>query len=489
MKNNKISKIIVFLMIVVGLASCTKNFEDINTNPNAPETVPTSYLMTNAQTYIMITLRGGGLGSRMAMLYSQYWSQLALTDESRYFVFTGLTNNSFRDLYLNLMDLQDVINRCTESPEKFAASGYPANQIAVATIMKCYTFHIMTDIWGDIPYSEALKGSENTTPKYDRAEDIYDGLLSDLAKASDMIDVTQPGMVGDIIYGGDMVKWKRFANSLIMRIALRKGDIATVRAAAPEAFQSNADNAKYQYAKTGVAVNPLYVDWVENDNLGKQFAVSKTLVDYMLSTNDTLRLAAYATNLEKDPDLPVRYKGLTYGLNNQNSIKEYFTGISIQPENIYAADAYTPLMDYDEVLFILAEIDNDETRFREGIKASAMNWGVSSVDAQRLADDIPFNGLESIIEQKWVANYLQGIQGWAEFRRTGFPQLSGPADGNHPSARVGDLVVPNRRPYPTDENQLNSENYQKAVDRLIDPAGQQQTPMFWQNYNLPQNGK
>ena len=436
--------------------------------------------MTNAQTNIMSTLRNNGLGGRMGMLYAQYWSQLALTDESRYFVFTGLTNNAFRDLYLNLYDLQDIINKCTDSPEQFSASGHPSNQIAVATIIQSYTFHIMTDIWGDIPYSEAVQAEENTTPIYDRAEDIYAGLIDKLFLASDLIEESKPGVRGDIIYGGDMVKWKRFANSLIMRIGLRSGDIDAVRTAAPEAFQSNADNANFQYAATGSAVNPLYVDWVENKALGKQFAVSKTLIDYMLSNNDTLRLRSFATNLENDPAKPAVFRGLTFGLSNSKSIQEFFKGVSLQTENLYAADAITPLMNYDEVLFILAEIDNDETKFREGVMNSAMNWNVDRQSAKALADSMTFNGLESIICEKWVANYMQGVQGWAEYRRTGYPELPAPADGNHPSAMVGDLVVPNRRPYPTDESQLNRENYTKAAEQLLDPGGQQQTPMFWQ---------
>jgi len=163
-----------------------------------------------------------------------------------------------------------------------------------------------------------------------------------------------------------------------------------------------------------------------------------------------------------------------------HSIIEFFSGVSIQPENLYAADAFTPLMNYDEVLFILAEVDNDEAKFREGVKASAMNWGVKRADAEKLANDIDYNGLESIISQKWVANYLQGIQGWSEFRRTGYPELKAPKDGYHPSAKVCNLVVPNRRPYPTDESQLNAENYMEAVNQLVDPTGQQQTKMFWQ---------
>ncbi|WP_235293500.1 SusD/RagB family nutrient-binding outer membrane lipoprotein [Portibacter lacus] len=477
---NKLFKRLTFLIVVFTISACTKDFDIINTNPNAPDTVPTSYLMTNAQTYIMTTLRNNGLGGRMGMLYAQYWSQLALTDESRYYVFSGLTNNSFRDLYLNLYDLQDIINKCKENPEENGASGYAPNQIAVAMIMQAYTFHIMTDIWGDIPYSEALQAKVNTTPVYDQSEDIYRSLIEKLKEAINLIDVSQPGMRGDIIYTGNMNKWKRFANSLIMRIGLRSGDLNAVREAAPNAFQSNDDNANFQYAATGSAINPLYVDWVENKTLGKQFAVSKTLVDYMLNNNDTMRLAAFATNLEKNPNKPAIYRGLTYGLTNNNSILEFFKGVSLQTERIYKADASTPLMNYDEVLFILAEIDNDEGKFREGVKNSAMNWGVEKASAQQLADEIEYKGLESIINEKWVANYMQGIQGWAEYRRTGYPELKAPVDGYHPSAMVGDLVVPNRRQYPPDESQLNGVNYNKTVEKLLDPGGQQQTPMFWQ---------
>ena len=477
---NKVTNIITLIIVLSTIFACTKDFEELNNNPNAPEKVPTSYLMTNAQTFIMRSLRGNGLGSRMGMLYSQYWSQLALTDESRYYTFSGLTNNAFRDLYLNMYDLQDIINKCNENPSEYSSSGFPENQIAAATIMKVYTFHIMTDIWGDIPYFEALNPKEYSTPKYDKATDIYNSLIEELFNASNMINVSQPGVKGDIIYDGDMLKWKRFANSLIMRIALRSEKIDIVRTAALEAFQSNDDNAQFQYAITGPAINPLYVDWIQDNYLGKQFAVSKTLIDYMLSNNDTLRLAAYATNLENNPDEPVLYRGLTYGLSNTNSIIEFFSGVSLQTEKVYAANAFTPLMNYDEVLFILAEIDNDEMKFREGIKNSAINWGVNNSAATVLSNSISYNGLESIIYEKWTANYLQGIQGWSEFRRTGFPVLLGPIDGNHPSAKVGDLVVPNRRPYPLDESQLNKTNYDKAVEGLIDPGGQQQTPMFWQ---------
>jgi len=120
-------------------------------------------------------------------------------------------------------------------------------------------------------------------------EDIYKDLLVQLSDAAAMIKVDQPGMKGDIIYGGDMAKWKMFANSLTMRIALRMGDVAKVKAAAAGAFASNADNAQFAYTPSGKTVNPIYDDFVNGNRLQKDFAVSKTLLDYMNGNNDPRR--------------------------------------------------------------------------------------------------------------------------------------------------------------------------------------------------------
>ncbi|MCK5781914.1 MAG: SusD/RagB family nutrient-binding outer membrane lipoprotein [Flavobacteriales bacterium] len=473
MKKN-IYKVLALFMVVATLGSCTKGFEEMNQNPNAPEAVPTSYLMTNAQYHLTVELRDNWFNGRMGLVYSQYWSQINYTDESRYSPRVNVTNNSWYSMYTNLYDLQDIILKNTDT-EAFASSGYPANQIAVAKIMKAYVFQIMVDTWGDIPYFDALKGVEMTTPKYDSASAIYADLLKELEEASSMIDADQPGMKGDVIYGGDMTKWKKFANSLIMRIALREGKTDVAKNAASKAFMSNADNAQFAYTSSGKTVNPIFDDFVNGNRLEKDFAVSKTLLDYMNGNNDPRR-PFYAT-----PHAENGFAGLTYGLDNGNAPNEYAEGRCYQALNIYAADAVTPWMNYDEVLFILAEINNDETKFREGIEASATNWGASSEDAATLAAAVPFNGKESIVTEKWVANYMQGVQGWAEYRRTGFPSFfEGPADGPHAAANVGSLIVPNRRPYPTDESQLNKENYDAAVSSIGGPDKEQQAKMFWQ---------
>jgi len=475
MKKN-IYRVLAVIMVMATLGSCTKGFEDMNVNPNAPESVPTSYLMTNAQFHLTTEIRDTWLNGRMGLLYSQYWSQINYTDESRYSPRVNVTNSSWYGFYTNLYDLQDIINKCTESPEEYASSGYPANQIAVAEIMKAYFFQIMVDIWGDIPYTEALKGVENTTAKYDDAESIYNDLLAKLKSATEMIDESQPGMSGDLIYDGDMSKWKKFANSLIMRIALRKGDVATAKAAAVGAFTSNDDNAQFTYASSGEAINPIFDDFINGNRISKDFAVSKTLLDYMNGNNDPRR-EFYAT---EDPTNG--FAGLTYGLDNGNAPNEFALGRSIQAPGIYKADATTPWMNYDEVCFILAEINSDEGKFREGIKASAMNWGVSEADAETLANSVPYNGLESVITEKWVANYMQGFQGWSEYRRTGFPSfIDLPADGIHSGSLLDDSMykVPNRRPYPTDEAQLNEENYNAARENIGGASQEQNAKLFW----------
>jgi len=375
------------------------------------------------------------------------------------------------------MDLEDIIQKnSSEKKTDFVTYGDNENQIAVAMIMKSYIFHVMTDIWGDIPYTEALN-NDNITPKYDDAKTvIYPGIIKELQDAIALMKLSpETDLQGDHIYDGDMTKWKKFAHSLICRVAFRMGDVAVTNANLANAFSSNEDNAQFQYPASGESKNPIYVDFVEDGRIGKDFAVCKTLIDYMNIDSDPRR-PFYATALSDGS-----YKGLTYGLNNSNGPDEFATGRCLQAANIYAADATTPFMNYDEVLFIKAEITNSAADLQAAIEASCTNWGASAADATAYATaSIARNGStdQAVVTEKWVALYMQGIQGWSEYRRTGFPTMSSPADGLYQGVDIGSLTVPARRPYPSDESQLNEDNYKAAVAKLND-AGQQKAKMFW----------
>ena len=284
MKKISYKTIVLFSAFLFLMLGCTKDFEKMNVNPNEPAVVPTQYLLTNAEFRIMDYIWDEWWNGRQGLVYSQYWSQTAYTEESRFEPRVNITNSYWGFFYTNMMDLENIIELNTNEDTKgtAAASGPNENQIAVARIMKAFTFHMMTDIWGDIPYT--------------RQQDIYTDLLKELTEAQAMI---VPGNIyGDIIYGGDMTKWKKFANSLRMRIALRTSKVdpdykAKVQAAIDAGvFESYEDDAYFQFDNIAPGYNPLYEAIVVSGR-PPDFAVSEFMINTLIGLNDP-RLSVYA---------------------------------------------------------------------------------------------------------------------------------------------------------------------------------------------------
>ena len=465
---NKISyKTIVLisalLFIVIG---CTKDFEDMNVNPNQPAVVPTSYLLTNAQFNIMDGIWDEWWNGRQGLLYSQYWSQTAYSDESRFLPRTSITNTYWNLFYLNMMDLQNIIDLNTNDDTKgpSAAYGPNANQIAVAMIIKAYTFHMMTDIWGDIPFSESLAALDGMSPKYDKQQDIYAQLQIDLKAAQGMI--VDGDIEGDMIYGGDMTKWKKFANSLRMRIALRSSKananyMAQIQEAISDGvFESHDDDAYFQFSGAVQASNnPLYLAFFVDNRT--DFAVSEPLINTLKDLNDP-RLSIYA-----DPSVSSgEFAGLQYGLDNANTAAAAGpSGDDVSLPSaavVLAADANAYMMTYGEVCFIKSEINGwDQTEYENGISASMKTWGVADDDITAYIAAVPAASAENVATQKWLGLYMQGNQGWFEVRRTGFPVLAAPADGALED--IGSRNFPSRLFYPNREQIVNGAQYDAAV--------------------------
>src|SRR5687768_541839 len=207
---------IAISMLVV--QSCTKfeDFGNTNNNPNATTEPITSALLTNALAGIGNTVWGNGI-TISGGLYAQYFSETQYTEASRYSkpVFNA------DGFYAGAMyDLQNIINYNSDpaTAPKAAVNGSNANQIAVARILKAYYFWILTDTYGDIPYFGALKGEGNLV--YDEQSEIYPDLFKELKAAADQFD-GGAGPAGDILYGGNITKWKKFANSMRVLMALR----------------------------------------------------------------------------------------------------------------------------------------------------------------------------------------------------------------------------------------------------------------------------
>lgn len=446
----------IYILLFVGslMAGCNKFDEDINTNPNLPSQASGAQLIANAE------LSLPGLSSVPAgEFHAQYLAETQYPGASLY----PAGSTSFYGLYQGpLMNLQTVLNSSTLS----GAEGPIANQLAVAKILKAYYIWHITDRWGDVPYSEALKGGENFKPKYDTQEAIYDSLFKSLDEAVAMM---VPGNISssDIIYGGDINKWRRFANSIHMLMALRLSEVNATKASAEfnkalagGIMTGNADNFVFKHLSDAANQSYWYGQVVVQNR--EWWALTETLVDYM--------------NPASDPRLPVYgktntggiYKGLpfgtTVGLPNT-------TGVSLMGTAIYAQNAPIYLVTYAQLLFAKAEAAvrgwipggdaEAKANYDLAIEQSVRQWtgGTTGLAALMAAPGIaydPANAMEQISMQRWVHLFMHGYEAWAEWRRTGYPDNL---------VEPGGVAVPTRHSYPANEVFNNEENYNDAVQR------------------------
>jgi SusD/RagB-like outer membrane lipoprotein len=501
------------LFLVVG---CTKDFEKTNISPNDPTEVPTAYLLTSAQKVMISFVWDEWWNGRLGNLYPQYWAQNSYTDEARYKYRDGVNNNYWVYFYagrdvtpdgtLNgggMEDLERIILLNTDEETKVVMSQYGANvnQIAVAKILKVWMYQIITDTWGDVPYAEALQGETINKPVYSKQQDIYADLLVQLTDAAAMIDANEMGVAGDMIYGGDMSMWKKFANSLKLRVAIRMSGVdaakatSSIQSAMGSIFESNADNAVFNYLTGTPNNNPLN----ENQKIRSDFSVAKPLMDIMIDRTDPR--IPFVARPSNNADA---YVGLPYGLTADEATALDPGDFSFPGDCVYAPTAPSFFMNYDEVCFIMAEAEallsvgsahSAQEWYEMGIRASMERWngfltldnlgGFYRLDISSTERSIPeaiissqvddylanpmvawdaANAQKLILEQKYIAMYPQGLQSWFEWIRTGYPDnLAVPGTDFSPLV-AGLTHIPYRMVYPSLEQTLNGENYNNAVE-------------------------
>lgn len=462
MKHMKNIKYLAIAVIIAFTACETVDFGDVNVNPNNPSNPVTSSLLTSAQRGI-----SGYIAATTPNLYVQYLSNGQYDEESRY----QTLNWSYNGFYALLEDLNEIIKRNTNADTKVAAQAYGsnANQIAAATILKVYFIHGMTDRWGYLPYSEALDAANNIYPKYDSQEDIYNGLLAELDAALAGID-SGNGPDGDILFGGNMTKWRTFANTIKMTMALRlsKANPTTGSTAFNQALSgvigSNADNIKYIYLTEDTNDNP----WQDRFESRRDYLMSDVFVNKLIGTG---------TNVApEDPRLPKfaepatnsgTFVGAPYGQSNSATDDYSFITNNI----INKGDAPLMLFTYAEMLFARAEAaakgwttENAATLYNQAVLASMEQWGVAAADANTYLAANPYAGIADIAYEKWVAMYMQGYSSWAEWRRW-------KAEGN--DTKIGIVAPPNllsnasgipqRQGYGATAQSLNETNYNAAI--------------------------
>lgn len=454
-------------LFILSAVSCTKDLDTINTNPNAPIEVSPGLLLRKVmydfgeQMSYEGFVAGNLLGQYFTAIDFNLFDRHSLTEPQ----FGG---NPWPVLYSNLRDNEIILQQSRANPS-FAVYEGPA------LILKAYMTAVLTDIYGNVPYSEALQGkSGNVTPAYDEQEAIYtaaNGILDNLDKGITAIKsyTGAQKLDGDILLNRDLNAWVKFANSLkikyLMRISGRKDVSAPLQALydAGDFIQTNAQNAKYDF--TNGAPNNFRLATLRAGDFNL-FIMSETSEEILKGLNDP-RISVFFRPIGNDPT-QTTYHGLLNGPNASQtsiSVADYSLTGTIFREHTGDLDAN--FMTAWETYFFLAEaaekdlITADAQNLYETGVQLAFDYWQTPLPATYLTVGPAVYGaadqVQQIITQKWLANTVNGYEGWIEYRRTGFPILKTVA------ASLNNNLIPVRMPYPTDEDALNHENFGAAA--------------------------
>ena len=513
--------ILIGVIALAGLSSCIK--DDTNLDPNNPKDVPSNILMSGAEKWIMDNIYDVWFSGRQCLLYAQYWAQRNYTEEDRYQIRESVNNGYFNYLYMGVANLIKVeqLNTDPDTAPGNSVYGANANQIAAAKILKVWLMDIITDTWGSVPYSEVgkLATDEIYYCKYDDQKSLYDALFAELDAAIGMIDEDEPAFTsGDIIFGGDAGKWKKFGNSLKCRLAIHISKVdpswktKIAEAVASGVFESNDDAAGYKYSTSGTDYCKFYEGtYVDGRN---DFTITKPFCQLLAGEADDLNGKSHPWAGVKDPRLDLfsvgATKGMPYGAPSQYSAS-LRTGTPnwVRPRvGHLAPDFKVPLMTYAELKFILSEYNGfSDAEFQEGIDASLSYWADvygATLDPSAVSDYKAAVGsatAEKVAIQKYIDLWLNGTEAWTEIRRTGYPEqiirpgektaeLDGTPITFTPLSDVKNDIIA-RVKYPTNESTLNGANWTDAVAKLDGGTNNYYTKMFWDvrtsTYDHPAN--
>ncbi|MFV0540585.1 MAG: SusD/RagB family nutrient-binding outer membrane lipoprotein [Aestuariibaculum sp.] len=495
-------KIFIFLLIVATLGSCDKGFEELNVNPTKPTQLDPSTKLTFIQLYT-------GGSSYVACLFwnvihlMQNIQHLNNTSYASFLYKEGNTHQFFEEQFSNTVkNIVDLESQLEISNEPTAAV-----DLAIAKIQKVLIFSRLTDAYGDIPYSEAGKGFLEGIrfPKYDKQSDIYADMLETLESAATTLATDSSDSSygsADLLFSGDKTKWRKFANSLMLRLALRMVNVdnAAAQSWATKAIErgvmtSNDDIAYVQYENSandgGPNVNPLTKSFTSRAT--NQVKISKTLMDFMKDRNDP-RVSVLCSTVDGDTDPALQFgqdiNDATRSAANSKPNINIFGG-----SGVVVYDAPLFFQTYAEVEFMLAEAaerwelagGDVEAHYNAGVTA-AMEYlslyghgvGITPDQIMDYLDENPFvpaDALKMINEQYWVATFGNGIETFSNWKRSGYPVLV-PADV---ATVLTGGEIPRRLPYPGSEKLNNPNNVAAAIEQQ--GGDSLLTRMWWDNNN------
>jgi hypothetical protein len=484
-----------FVIVLAFLASCDEGFDEMNINPIALTSVDPSFQLNTAivnsatgynnlqyETIIVKQMINPFSGVGAAGQYNQ---------DNR-----GVTSGNWNRFYRStLKEITYVIAETQEDPSR-------SNLYNMTRIWRAYSFMVLTDSYGDIPYTEAGKGYLEgiVTPAYNPQEMIYDDILNELEIASAALDPSLSQTARDVLYGGDIAKWKKFGNSLLLRAAMRLSKVNPNKAAEYVAkavsgglMDSNADNAVLYH-------NENYPNPIGNQLNGGQsgfFYMAEDFVEYLKSNNDprlasiSVRYVGASSGVDQNEDNAVRSPeaqiGMPQGYDNttvseavvRDNLVSLYDYSQLDRTRMGDTQAPTYFLTFAQTQLLLAEAvvrgwasGEAMTHYQNGIRAHMEQLAEYGADTEigemainNFLQDMVLDmdqALEQINTQYWVASFLNGPEAWANFRRSGFPSLvPNPFPGR--DLKTEDFI--RRLTYPDGELNVNDDNVQQAISR------------------------
>jgi len=454
---------VIAVLYLVSLTSC-KKYLDVNTDPNRPVDVKESLILPPVQMLISQNINASGDAS-LSIILQQYLQVIALNqvapNQGTYLMYSVDMDGDWNNVYVRTLNNLNILN------VKASGNGN-SKYAAIAKILTAYCLGYATDAWGDIPYSQAFKGTENPKPAYDSQQQVYtqiQQLLDQAIEDANKNAGTSPG-ADDFMYAGDMSKWKKLAYTLkaryYMHLSKAPGAAAATQAqlaltALNSGMQSNADDCKIAFSGAAGAENP----WQQNFLPASTLVLANTFVEGFKTRNDPRLSKMIAPAVQTG-----LFTGREIGLNDIGSLQSY----SI-PAAFYAgANANNYLVNYTEALFLKAEATHvisgaaaAQPIYQDGVRKHMEKVGVATADINSyLAARGTLNStnaLRLIMEEKAISNFLNA-ENFTDWRRTGFPTIT--------KVKNALTDIPRRVLYPNSEITANPQPQQKAktTDRL-----------------------
>uniref|UniRef100_UPI0032165780 SusD/RagB family nutrient-binding outer membrane lipoprotein n=1 Tax=uncultured Draconibacterium sp. TaxID=1573823 RepID=UPI0032165780 len=476
---NKLIILVIGLLFSVG---CTDDFLEMNTNPLTIgfDKTPENMLFTNALKRGVLDYATYQRGEFLyANLICQYWANAVsgwATD--RYNMNDSWIQAYWDDYFCGFgMDAYMCQLKLEESEKNI-------NKTSMVRIWRVWMLHRMTDYFGPLPNSEAFKANDGILkPKYDSQKEIYEFMLKELKEAVESFNPDQKASFGsaDILFNGNIESWVKFSNALRMRLAMRISDVEPelakqnfVEAYNAGALQSNDDNVLMKcYNGTYLEKNPLSTIL----SFANERRISKTMVDYLNENSDPrkAKIARYP------------YKGLPNGMTDAQLGTIVHTDYSKAGTKYWRGDYPTEILKYSEVCLLLAEaahkgwVTDKPARqyYEDGIKAS-MQFHQASLGSYLSKPNVEWNeekAMEQIHLQKWIALFPNGMEAFAEIRRTGYPKMNSLMAPPNQTSTQGSY--PCRIAYPSSEVSWNEDNAQPAMDAAGFSGNNMTSKLWW----------